>query len=87
MAEAPGSGLLTVSIGMRGLPVGMRSSDAIWNELPHAVTLYLADQAHVPYGMRPEAEVRDYAAGITRYLLEGGAEIIVVACNFGKYSA
>ncbi len=66
---------------------GLSVLSAIWNELPHAVTLYLADQAHVPYGMRPEAEVRDYAAGITRYLLEGGAEIIVVACNTASAAA
>jgi glutamate racemase len=66
---------------------GLSVLSAIWNELPHAVTLYLADQAHVPYGLRPEAEVRDYAAGITRYLLEGGAEIIVVACNTASAAA
>jgi glutamate racemase len=66
---------------------GLSVLSAIWNELPHAVTLYLADQAHVPYGMRPEAEVRDYAAGITRYLLEEGAEIIVVACNTASAAA
>ncbi len=66
---------------------GLSVLSAIWNELPHSVTLYLADQAHVPYGLRPEAEVRDYAAGITRYLLEGGAEIIVVACNTASAAA
>jgi len=66
---------------------GLSVLSAIWNELPHAVTLYLADQAHVPYGLRPEAEVRDYAAGITRYLLVQGAEIIVVACNTASAAA
>ena len=66
---------------------GLSVLSAIWNDLPHAFTLYLADQAHVPYGLRPEAEVRDYAAGITRYLLLGGAEIIVVACNTASAAA
>jgi glutamate racemase len=66
---------------------GLSVLSAIWNELPHAVTLYLADQAHVPYGLRPEAEVREYAAGITRYLLEQGAEVIVVACNTASAAA
>jgi len=33
VADAPGSGLLTVSMGMRGVPVGMRSADAVWSEL------------------------------------------------------
>ena len=66
---------------------GLSVLSTIWNELPHSVTIYLADQAHVPYGLRPEAEVRDYAAGITRYLLEGGAEIVVVACNTASAAA
>ncbi|MFC2043007.1 glutamate racemase [Chloroflexota bacterium] len=66
---------------------GLSVLRAIWNELPHADTLYLADQAHVPYGLRPEVEVREYAAGITRYLLEQGAEVIVVACNTASAAA
>jgi len=43
--------------------------------------LYLADQAHVPYGSRPLEEVRTYMVAITHYFLSQGAKLIVVACN------
>ncbi len=55
--------------------------------LPEAEFLYLADQAHVPYGPRPLLEVRRFAEGITRYLLAQGAELIVVACNTASAAA
>lgn len=54
---------------------------AIRQQMPDEATLYLADQGHVPYGPRPLEEVRAFAEGITRFLLEQGAKIIVVACN------
>ena len=58
---------------------------SVWREvvreLPHEVTLYVADQAHVPYGSRSLSEVRKFAEGITRFLLEQGAKVIVIASN------
>lgn len=55
--------------------------------LPHEDILYVADQAHIPFGSRPLAEVRRYAMGITRYLLRQGAKLIVVACNTASAAA
>lgn len=49
--------------------------------LPHEDLIYLADQAHCPYGDRPAAELLALAAANTRWLLERGAKLIVVACN------
>jgi glutamate racemase len=49
--------------------------------------LYLADQAHVPYGSRPLEEVRWFSENITRYLLGEGAKMIVVACNTASAAA
>jgi glutamate racemase len=64
---------------------------SVWREivrrLPHESTLYFADQAHVPYGPRPPAEVNDYAKGITRFLSDQGAKLIVVACNTASGAA
>ncbi len=64
---------------------------SVWREvvrqLPLEPTLYFADQAHIPYGPRPLEEVRNYAVGITRFLLAQGAEIIVVACNTASGAA
>jgi glutamate racemase len=50
-------------------------------QIPNERLIYLADQAHVPYGTRSLDEVRAYSEGITRYFLSMGAKLIVVACN------
>jgi glutamate racemase len=55
--------------------------------LPAEDLLYLADQAHVPYGRRPAAEVARLSAGITRFFLTHGAKLIVVACNTASAAA
>lgn len=59
----------------------------ILSSLPAQPIMYFADQAHVPYGSRKVEEVRDFARGITRYLLDQGAELIVVACNTASVAA
>ncbi len=69
--------------GVGGLSV-IRS---IWIELPDEDLLFLADQAHVPYGPRPLEEVRQFAKEITRFLLDQGAKLIVVACNAASAAA
>lgn len=53
----------------------------IQHQLPAESVLYLADQANVPYGSQSLQVVRSYARGITSFLLEQGAKLIVVACN------
>jgi glutamate racemase len=55
--------------------------------LPAEPLLYLADQAHVPYGPRPLEQVRFFSEQITRYLLGEGAKLIVVACNAASAAA
>jgi glutamate racemase len=69
--------------GVGGLSV-IRS---IWTELPNEDLLFLADQAHVPYGPRPLEEVRQFAKEITRFLLDQGVKLIVVACNAASAAA
>lgn len=49
--------------------------------------LYVADQAHVPYGSRDLEEVRGFAHAITRFLLGQGARLIVTACNTASAAA
>lgn len=64
---------------------------SIWREIvqqvPHADTLYLADQAHVPYGSRSLLEVQRFSKAISRFLLDRGASIVVVACNTASAAA
>ncbi|MCX8024274.1 MAG: glutamate racemase [Thermanaerothrix sp.] len=69
--------------GVGGLSV-LRAIRAL---LPQHPVVYLADQAHVPYGPRPLEEVRGFAEAITRFLLGQGARVIVVACNTASAAA
>ncbi len=55
--------------------------------LPAEPVLFYADQAHVPYGPRPLAEVRRFSIGIARFLIGQGAKLIVVACNTASAAA
>jgi glutamate racemase len=64
---------------------------SVWREiarqLPHEETAYVADQAHVPYGGRSLVEVQGFSEGITHFLIDQGAKIIVVACNTASAAA
>ncbi len=64
---------------------------SVWREVvrqfPTESTLYLADQAHLPYGPRPLEEVRRYARAIAHFFIEVGAKVIVVACNTASGAA
>jgi glutamate racemase len=55
--------------------------------LPHERLIFLADQANVPYGSRSLSEIRTFSEGITRFLLDLGAKVIVVACNTASGAA
>jgi len=60
---------------------------ALNNQLPGESIIYLADQAHVPYGPRTMADVQTFSEEITRYLLSKGAKLVVVACNTASAAA
>jgi glutamate racemase len=70
-------------------PIGLFDSGvgglSVWREiarqLPAESTLYLADRAHVPYGNRGAAEIRQFSERITERLVEAGCKAVVVACN------
>jgi glutamate racemase len=49
--------------------------------LPEEDYLYLGDDARFPYGARSSGELRGHVEQVTRYLLERGAKLLVVACN------
>jgi glutamate racemase len=60
---------------------GLSIFRALHAELPHDSIVYIADQAHLPYGPRPLDEIRAFVHTISGFLLEQGVKIIVVACN------
>jgi glutamate racemase len=78
----------TRSIGIFDSGVGGLS---IWREivaqLPAESTVYVADQAHLPYGPKPAETLRMYAEGIVRFLRANGCGTIVVACNSASAAA
>jgi glutamate racemase len=53
----------------------------VQRQFPCEDLIYLADQAHVPYGERSREEVLGFAEGIVRYLLELESKLIILACN------
>ena len=55
--------------------------------LPAEDVVYVADQAHVPYGPRPASEIHAFADGITRFLRGEGVRLVVVACNTATAAA
>jgi glutamate racemase len=66
---------------------GLSVLRALWSELSSLPMIYLADQAHVPYGPRPLEQVRQFSSEISRWLIDQGAELIVVACNTASAAA
>ncbi len=55
--------------------------------LPHENLIYLADQAHVPYGPRTLDEIRRFSEGLTRFLITREVKAVVVACNTASAAA
>jgi glutamate racemase len=66
---------------------GLSVLKAIRQELPHESVLYFGDQAHIPYGPRSKEEIQEFSVAITRFLLDKGAKLIVVACNTASAAA
>jgi glutamate racemase len=66
---------------------GLSVLRAIRQQMPAEPVIFLADQAHVPYGPRSLEQVRAFSESITRYLLGRGCKLIVVACNAASAAA
>lgn len=70
-------------------PIGVFDSGigglSVWNELfrelPGESMVYVADSAHAPYGTKTRNYITGRSREITRFLLEKGCKLIVVACN------
>lgn len=56
-------------------------------QLPAETVVYFADQANVPYGPRPMAEIQRFSRAITGFLLERSSKLVVVACNTASAAA
>jgi len=79
----PSSPIGIFDSGVGGLSV-LRS---IQQQMPAEDLIYLGDQGHVPYGARPMEQIQRFSEAITRFLLDQGSKIIVVACNTASAAA
>ncbi len=69
--------------GVGGLSV-LRAMRAL---MPEESVIYFGDQGHVPYGPRSMEQIQNFSEGITKFLLDHDAKLIVVACNTASAAA
>jgi glutamate racemase len=80
---------------MNDSPIGIFDSGvggtSIWKEihklLPHEDTIYLADSKNAPYGEKPAERILELSIKNTKWLLDKGCKMIVVACNTATTNA
>jgi len=66
---------------------GLSVLAAIADGLPRADLVYLADTAHVPYGDKDDAYIRQRVLRIGTHLVDQGCRVVVVACNTATAAA
>ncbi|TVP58759.1 MAG: glutamate racemase [Halomonadaceae bacterium] len=70
--------ILVFDSGVGGLSIAR----AIWQQLPRARLLYLADNAHFPYGDQPDQAVISRCLTLVQGLLaQQPADMVVIGCN------
>ena len=76
-------------------PIGLFDSGlgglSIWSEirkaLPGESSLYIADSKYAPYGEKSSSLLLERCHTLTRFLLDRGCKLIVVACNTATTNA
>ena len=63
---------------------GLTVARCVLELLPNERIVYVADQAHVPYGGRELGEIRQFACGISAALFKHGCKAVVMACNISS---
>ena len=58
---------------------GLTVAKAVKAVLPNEDILYFGDTARVPYGVKSEETVRAYALEITKFLMDKGVKMILIA--------
>lgn len=83
MTPDPSAPIGIFDSGIGGLSV-LREIRAL---LPDEPLVYVADQAHVPYGSRSLAEIQQFSEAISQFFVNQGAKLVVVACNTASAAA
>ena len=66
---------------------GLTVLRAIHDLLPGESTIYLGDVARFPYGPKPQPEIQSRVLELTRYLVDQGVKLLVIACNTATAAA
>jgi len=66
---------------------GLTVANAIASKLPLEDFIYFGDTAHLPYGDKSSDAICYYSLRITRFLIEKGCKMIVIACNSASATA
>jgi glutamate racemase len=66
---------------------GLSVLRAMREQLPNEAVIYFGDQGHVPYAPRTMEQIQSFSEGITKFLLNQNAKLIVVACNTASAAA
>ncbi len=66
---------------------GLSVLQHIRQALPHERLIYVADSGHVPYGDKSPSFIEQRSHALTRFLIEQGADAIVIACNTATAAA
>lgn len=60
---------------------GMTVAKAVEQALPDHRLIYFGDLARTPYGSKSPETITEYARQDSRFLLDHGAQLIIIACN------
>ena len=66
---------------------GLTVANAIIRHLPNEEIIYFGDTAHLPYGEKSADAIRYYCIKISKFLLDQGCKMIVIACNSASSTA
>lgn len=72
----------SLSIGIFDSGVGgLTVFEAIQRKLPQENLIYLGDTARVPYGNKSRETITRYSVENTKFLLQCGIKVLIIACN------
>jgi glutamate racemase len=74
VSQAP-IGILDTGVG------GLAMVRELLKKMPHESILYLGDTERSPYGPRPLGEIRRFVLEGCRFLINGGAKVLLIACT------
>ncbi len=66
---------------------GLTVVQSIMEQLPSYDIIYFGDTARTPYGTKSSETVIKYALEAVEFLIENGAQIIIIACNTASSTA